>query len=185
MHQRKEPACPPSCRSRISARPMKVGFEALKDVSLDIADGEVLALLGPNGAGKTTLISIICGIAVASSGRVEVDGHDTVDDYRAARSLIGLVPQEINLEPFETVMNNRQLFARTFRQAQRQRISRKDPAPIDPMGQEGHADQGIVRRHETSRSDRQGAQPRAARPVSGRADGRRRCRNCAATCGRR
>lgn len=81
------------------------GFEALKGVDLEIAEGEILALLGPNGAGKTTLISTICGITVPTSGTITVGGHDTVRDYRAARSLIGLVPQEINLEPFETVQN--------------------------------------------------------------------------------
>jgi ABC-2 type transport system ATP-binding protein len=81
------------------------GFEALKGVSLNIEEGEILALLGPNGAGKTTLISTICGITVGTSGTIRVGGHDTVTDYRAARSLIGLVPQEINLEPFETVIN--------------------------------------------------------------------------------
>ncbi|MEY1557379.1 ABC transporter ATP-binding protein [Yoonia sp. R2331] len=81
------------------------GFEALKSVNLEIEEGEILALLGPNGAGKTTLISTICGITVATSGQIEVGGHDTVTDFRAARNLIGLVPQEINLEPFETVMN--------------------------------------------------------------------------------
>ncbi|NNE22567.1 MAG: ABC transporter ATP-binding protein [Rhizobiales bacterium] len=81
------------------------GHEALKDVSLDIERGEILALLGPNGAGKTTLISIICGIVSASGGNVTVDGHDIVSDYRHTRSLIGLVPQEITLEPFETVSN--------------------------------------------------------------------------------
>jgi ABC-2 type transport system ATP-binding protein len=81
------------------------GFEALKGVTLDIEEGEILALLGPNGAGKTTLISTVCGITMATSGSVLVGGHDTLTDYRAARSLIGLVPQEINLEPFETVWN--------------------------------------------------------------------------------
>jgi len=81
------------------------GFEALKSISLDIEDGEILALLGPNGAGKTTLISAICGITVPTSGSVTVGGHDTQTDYRAARDLIGLVPQEVSLEPFETVMN--------------------------------------------------------------------------------
>ena len=81
------------------------GFEALKGVDLEIEKGEILALLGPNGAGKTTLISTICGITVPTSGTITVGGHDTVRDYRAARSLIGLVPQEINLEPFETVRN--------------------------------------------------------------------------------
>lgn len=79
------------------------GFKALKNVSLDIQPGEILALLGPNGAGKTTLISIICGIVNASEGSVTVDGHDIVDDYRTTRSLIGLVPQELTLGSFETV----------------------------------------------------------------------------------
>ncbi len=81
------------------------GHPALKDVSLDIAPGEILALLGPNGAGKTTLISIICGIVNASSGSVTVDGHDIVADYRKTRSLIGLVPQELTLGAFDTVWN--------------------------------------------------------------------------------
>ena len=81
------------------------GFEALKGVSLGIREGEILALLGPNGAGKTTLISTICGITNATSGRITVAGHDVETDYRAARQLIGLVPQEINLEPFEFVIN--------------------------------------------------------------------------------
>lgn len=79
------------------------GFEALKQVSLDIRQGEILALLGPNGAGKTTLISIICGIVNASSGRVLVDGYDNVKDYRLSRNRIGLVPQELTLGSFETV----------------------------------------------------------------------------------
>ncbi|KJZ19153.1 ABC transporter ATP-binding protein [Loktanella sp. S4079] len=81
------------------------GFEALKGVNLDIEEGEILALLGPNGAGKTTLISTICGITVPTSGKITVGGFDTVSEYRATRDLIGLVPQEINLEPFETVFN--------------------------------------------------------------------------------
>ncbi|OCW59153.1 ABC transporter ATP-binding protein [Hoeflea olei] len=79
------------------------GFQALKDVSLDIREGEILALLGPNGAGKTTLISIICGLVTPGTGSVRVGGHDVVHDFREARSLIGLVPQEIALEPFQTV----------------------------------------------------------------------------------
>jgi len=79
------------------------GFEALKRVDLDIRRGEVFALLGPNGAGKTTLIGIICGIVTATTGRVTVDGHDNVADYRAARSLIGLVPQELTTDAFESV----------------------------------------------------------------------------------
>ncbi|PHP67053.1 multidrug ABC transporter ATP-binding protein [Zhengella mangrovi] len=81
------------------------GFEALKGVDLSIRDGEILALLGPNGAGKTTLISVVCGIVTPTSGSVRVGGHDIMADYRAARSMIGLVPQEVALEPFETVMS--------------------------------------------------------------------------------
>jgi ABC-2 type transport system ATP-binding protein len=79
------------------------GFQALKNINLDIRDGEIFALLGPNGAGKTTLIGIICGIVTASSGRVTVAGHDIVTDYRAARARIGLVPQELTTDAFETV----------------------------------------------------------------------------------
>ncbi len=81
----------------------KGGFTALKDVSLEIERGEILALLGPNGAGKTTLIGIICGIVTKSSGTITVDGHDNVTDFRAARAQIGLVPQELQLSVFETV----------------------------------------------------------------------------------
>ena len=79
------------------------GFEALKNINLDIRRGEIFALLGPNGAGKTTLISIVCGIANASCGEVIADGHDIVRDYRAARSAIGLVPQELQTDSFESV----------------------------------------------------------------------------------
>jgi ABC-2 type transport system ATP-binding protein len=79
------------------------GFKALKQINLAIDRGEIFALLGPNGAGKTTLISIICGIVNASQGTVAVDGHDIIKDYRAARALIGLVPQELTTDAFETV----------------------------------------------------------------------------------
>jgi len=79
------------------------GHQALKTVDLDIRKGEIFALLGPNGAGKTTLISIICGIVNPSTGTVTADGHDVIKDYRAARSKIGLVPQELNTDAFETV----------------------------------------------------------------------------------
>ena len=82
------------------------GFEALKDVNLEIKEGEIIALLGPNGAGKTTLISIICGISSLTSGKINVDGMDISSDYRKVRAMIGLVPQEIALEPFETVINS-------------------------------------------------------------------------------
>ena len=79
------------------------GFQALKNVNLDIHRGEIFALLGPNGAGKTTLISVICGMTNATEGSVTADGFDTVHDYRAARSAIGLVPQELHTDSFETV----------------------------------------------------------------------------------
>ena len=82
------------------------GFEALKKINLDIKKGEIIALLGPNGAGKTTLISIICGIVNPSSGKVTVEDFDIIDDYRETRSRIGVVPQELTLELFETVFNN-------------------------------------------------------------------------------
>ncbi|HEX5458598.1 MAG TPA: ABC transporter ATP-binding protein [Steroidobacteraceae bacterium] len=81
------------------------GFTALKEVDLTIRRGEIFALLGPNGAGKTTLISIVCGIVRPTAGRVVVDGHDIVRDWRAARSLIGLVPQELTTDAFESVWN--------------------------------------------------------------------------------
>ncbi|REK44360.1 MAG: ABC transporter ATP-binding protein [Proteobacteria bacterium] len=82
------------------------GFNALKTINLEIKKGEIFAMLGPNGAGKTTLISIICGIVKPSGGKVHVDGFDIIDDYRETRSRIGLVPQELTLESFETVFNN-------------------------------------------------------------------------------
>ena len=105
------------------------GFEALKGVSLDIHEGEILALLGPNGAGKTTLISTICGITQPTSGTITVGGYDVVTAYRGARSLIGLVPQEINLEPFERVINtvrfSRGLFGKPKDDALLERVLRQ------------------------------------------------------------
>ena len=121
------------------------GFEALKGVSLDIRKGEILALLGPNGAGKTTLISTICGIITPTSGSVSVDGHDISTEYRAARSLIGLVPQEVALEPFEKVINSvrftRGLFGKPRNDAlieqieQRIMLSRHTPRNAMPLTQ--------------------------------------------------
>jgi len=104
------------------------GFEALKGVSLEIEEGEILALLGPNGAGKTTLISLICGISRLSEGEITVGGHDIVTDYRLTRAMIGLVPQEVNIEPFETVWNTvtftRGLFGRRRDDAHVERVLR-------------------------------------------------------------
>ncbi len=104
------------------------GFSALKQVDLQIRRGEIFALLGPNGAGKTTLISIVCGIVNASTGTVRVDGHDIQADYRAARSLIGLVPQELTTEAFETVWNtvsfSRGLFGKAANPAHIEKVLR-------------------------------------------------------------
>ena len=94
---------PPIIAIRQLTKTYASGFQALKGIDLEIRRGEIFALLGPNGAGKTTLISIICGIVNASSGTVTADGHDTVHDYRAARGKIGLVPQEVSTDAFETV----------------------------------------------------------------------------------
>lgn len=85
------------------------GFSALSDINLDIEEGEIIALLGPNGAGKTTLISTICGLVKPTGGTISVGGHDILTDFRAARRLIGLVPQEITIEPFEKVINTTRL----------------------------------------------------------------------------
>ncbi len=82
------------------------GFNALKNINLTVKKGEILALLGPNGAGKTTLISVICGIVTPTSGNITVDNYNIIDQYRETRSRIGLVPQELTLEAFETVFNN-------------------------------------------------------------------------------
>jgi ABC-2 type transport system ATP-binding protein len=105
------------------------GFDALKGVNLDIEQGEIVALLGPNGAGKTTLISTVCGITQATSGQVRVGGFDIIRDFRAARRMIGLVPQEINLEPFERVINtvnfSRGLFGKPRDEAKVEEVLRR------------------------------------------------------------
>ncbi len=102
------------------------GFTALKDINLEIREGEIFALLGPNGAGKTTLISIICGIVNPSTGRVTAGGHDIIDDYRAARSLIGLVPQELSIAPFESVWHTVNFSRGLFNKP-------KDPAYVEKV----------------------------------------------------
>ena len=93
----------PAISIRNLSKTYRSGFEALKGVDLDVERGEIFALLGPNGAGKTTLISIVCGLVNASGGQVSVNGHDIVRDYRAARAAIGLVPQELTTNAFESV----------------------------------------------------------------------------------
>ena len=104
------------------------GFHALKSISLDIHPGEIFALLGPNGAGKTTLIGTICGIVTPTSGRVTVNGHDIITSFRAARSLIGLVPQELHTDAFETVWAtvsfSRGLFGKSANPAHIERVLR-------------------------------------------------------------
>jgi ABC-2 type transport system ATP-binding protein len=121
-------ATPPVVSIRNVSKLYAGGHQALKDVSLDIRRGEIFALLGPNGAGKTTLISIVCGIVTASSGSVEVDGHDIVGNYRQARTRIGLVPQELHTDAFEpvwsTVAFSRGLFGRPSNPAYIEKILR-------------------------------------------------------------
>ncbi|GMR01367.1 MAG: ABC transporter ATP-binding protein [Gammaproteobacteria bacterium] len=125
------------------------GHHALKKIDLDIADGEILALLGPNGAGKTTLISIICGIVSPSSGTVTVNGFDNVSEYRQSRELIGLVPQELTLNAFDTVMNtvrfSRGLFGRKKDDAYLEQLL-KDLSLFDKKNEELRALSGGMRR---------------------------------------
>ena len=107
---------PPMISASAVTKTYESGLTALEAVNLEIVKGEIFALLGPNGAGKTTLIGVICGIVSMTSGRVQVDGHDIEQEYRAARAKLGLVPQEIALDIFSTVWNtvrfSRRLFGR-------------------------------------------------------------------------
>ncbi len=112
------------------------GFQALKQVDLDIRRGEIFALLGPNGAGKTTLINIICGIVNASTGSVVADGHDIVRDYRAARAKIGLVPQELHTDAFESVWATVRFSRGLFGKPPNPGASRKSAARSVAVGQE-------------------------------------------------
>jgi ABC-2 type transport system ATP-binding protein len=152
------------------------GHQALKTVDLDIRKGEIFALLGPNGAGKTTLISIICGIVNPSTGTVSADGHDVVKDYRAARTKIGLVPQELSTDAFETVWATTRFSRGLFGKAPQRRLYREGAARPVAVGQEGRQDHDAVGRHEAAGDDRQGPEPRADHPVPGRAQRRRRRR---------
>ncbi len=117
---------PPILRVSHLSKVYKGGFTALNDVSLELKQGEIFALLGPNGAGKTTLISIVCGLVNPTGGTVEVSGHDIIRDYRPARELIGLVPQELKTDSFETVWNtvsfSRGLFGKPRNDAHIERV---------------------------------------------------------------
>jgi ABC-2 type transport system ATP-binding protein len=139
------------------------GLAALKQVDLQIRRGEIFALLGPNGAGKTTLINIVCGIVTASGGQVLVEGKDWQTHYREARTRIGLVPQELHTDAFESVWNtvnfSRGLFGRP-----------RDTAKVESLLKRNALALG---RHEAPRDDRQGVVPRAGYPLPRRAQRRR------------
>ena len=141
------------------------GVAALKPINLEISKGEIFALLGPNGAGKTTLISIICGIVNASGGKITADGHDIQRDWRAARKLIGLVPQEITTDAFEKVIDtvgfSRGLFGKAPNPAHIEKVLTRAFA----LGKARHQDHDAVGRHEAARDDRQGARARTADSV--------------------
>ena len=118
----------------------KSGLVALDAVDLEIARGEIFALLGPNGAGKTTLIGVVCGSVSMTSGKVLIDGHDVVRDYRAARSIVGLVPQEIALDIFSTVRRAATFSRGLFGRAAQSRLYRAVAARPFVVGQARHAD---------------------------------------------
>ena len=150
------------------------GFEALRRINLDIRRGEIFALLGPNGAGKTTLINIVCGIVNATAGQVTVDGHDIVSDYRAARSLIGLVPQELPTDIFARVWTTVSFTRGLFGKPRNPDHIAKVPADLSLWDKKDsrlmELSGGMKRRVLIAK-----ALARAADPVSGRAyRGRRR-----------
>ena len=152
------------------------GFQALKSVDLEIRRGEIFALLGPNGAGKTTLINIVCGIVKPSGGEVTVAGHDIITDYRAARSMIGLAPQELTTNAFEKVWDDVSFSRGLFGKPRNPGADREAAQGPVAVGQEGRQDHHAFRRHEAPPHDRQGAFARTGDPVPRRADGRRRRR---------
>ena len=130
---------PPMISIAAVTKRYKSGLVALDAVDLEIAKGEIFALLGPNGAGKTTLIGVVCGSVSMTSGQVLIDGHDVVRDYRAARSIVGLVPQEIALDIFTTVHRVGDLQPRAVRPAARSRLYRATAARPFAVGQARHA----------------------------------------------
>ena len=150
---------PPMISIAAVTKRYKSGLVALDAVDLEIAKGEIFALLGPNGAGKTTLIGVVCGSVSMTSGKVSIDGHDVVRDYRAARSIVGLVPQEIALDIFSTVHRAGDLQPRAVRTVARSRLYRTIAARSFVVGKARQPDRRIVGRHEAPGDDRQGAQP--------------------------
>ena len=160
------------------------GLHALKRINLEIRRGEIFGLLGPNGAGKTTLIGIICGIVNPSAGTVSVDGHDIIKDYRAARALIGLVPQELTTDAFETVWAtvsfSRGLFGKPKNPAHIEKVLRD----LSLWNRKDFKDHDAVGRHETPSADRQGALARTKNAFPRRADGGCRCRTAQGHVGR-
>ena len=131
---------PPMISIAAVTKRYKSGLVALDAVDLEIAKGEIFALLGPNGAGKTTLIGVVCGSVSMTSGQVLIDGHDVVRDYRAARSIVGLVPQEIALDIFSTVWQAATFSRGSVRAAARSRLYRAIAARTFAVGQARHAD---------------------------------------------
>ena len=137
-------------RIATSPRPTPPGLQALKNIDLEIRRGEIFALLGPNGAGKTTLISTICGIVNPTEGTVTVDGHDIITDYRAARSMIGLVPQELTTDAFESVWGTVSFSRGLFGKPANPGTHRKGAQGSVAVGQEGQQDHHAFRRHEAA-----------------------------------
>ena len=160
------------------------GFQALKSIDLEIRRGEIFALLGPNGAGKTTLISIICGIVNASGGTVTVDGHDHRARLPRRARLIGLVPQELHTDAFETVWATTSFSRGLFGKPHNPAYHREGAEAAVALGQEGQQDHDAVGRHEAPRADRQGAGARAAASCSSTSRPRASTSSCARTCGR-
>ena len=152
------------------------GLQALKGVDLDIERGEIFGLLGPNGAGKTTLIGIVCGIVNASTGSVTVDGHDIGRDFRAARGMIGLVPQELTAGAFETVWDTVGFTRGLFGKPPSPAIIERTLRDLSLWDKRDDKIVTLSGRHEAARADRQGAVARAGDPVPRRADGRGRRR---------
>ncbi|SON94528.1 hypothetical protein XFF6990_140466 [Xanthomonas citri pv. fuscans] len=148
------------------------GFQALKQVDLEIRRGEIFALLGPNGAGKTTLISIICGLINPSTGSVLADGHDIVRDYRAARAQHRPGTAGTGYRCVRDGVGHGTFQSRAVRQAGQSAISGNHPARAVAVGETQQQDFHALRRHEAACADRQGACPRAAHSVPGRAHGR-------------